>query len=253
MKPPVGSIVTPDFVGYKNLVGYWLMNEGGGNKVFDLSGNANHGAFVGDTHFVPGKFGSCLSFDGDDDVNCGVIIPELIDKTALSASMWIYIPSGGNANQRFFRYRRGTTTNFITFEKLNATLRIGFQNLDITSDDVQEFNWFLNRYDQWNHLAFTWDGSTLTLYANSIELGTATVEGSFDDLGDERDVELGDTLQGQIDNVTVWNCALTASEIAQLYVNPFRGIGERRGRAELIGYVAAAADIAVLRRRIEAA
>ncbi|MFB0523909.1 MAG: hypothetical protein ACETVZ_00085, partial [Phycisphaerae bacterium] len=48
----------------RGLIGYWIMNEGGGSKVFDLSGNDNTGTFVGNTAWAAGKFGSCLSFDG---------------------------------------------------------------------------------------------------------------------------------------------------------------------------------------------
>ena len=46
----------------KGLVGFWLMNEGGGNIVQDLSGNGNVGTISGAV-WTPGKFGSCLDFD----------------------------------------------------------------------------------------------------------------------------------------------------------------------------------------------
>jgi len=87
--------------------------------------------------------------------------------------------------------------------------------------------------------------STETLTGTILADGNMYFGVSWDGAGGDYD--------GDIADVAMWNCALSASEIAELYVNPFRGIGERRGRAELIGYVAAAADIAVLRRRIEAA
>ena len=41
----------------RGLVGYWLLNESSGNKVFDLSGNGNTGTLVANTHWVPGGFG----------------------------------------------------------------------------------------------------------------------------------------------------------------------------------------------------
>ena len=57
----------------RGLVGYWLLNEGTGEKAFDLSDNGNTGTLQGDTHFVPGKFGSALDLDGTGDyVSCGV-------------------------------------------------------------------------------------------------------------------------------------------------------------------------------------
>ena len=52
------------------LVGCWLCNEGGGNTIFDLSGNGNHGSFTG-TVWGTGRDGPALDFDGDDYVSVG--------------------------------------------------------------------------------------------------------------------------------------------------------------------------------------
>ena len=42
----------------RGLVGYWLMNEGVGNKVYDLSGNGRTGTISG-ALWTAGKFGRC--------------------------------------------------------------------------------------------------------------------------------------------------------------------------------------------------
>lgn len=58
----------------RGLVGTWLMNEQSGNKVFDFSGNGNHGTCVNmnDTNWVAGKRGNALNFNGVDEyINCG--------------------------------------------------------------------------------------------------------------------------------------------------------------------------------------
>ncbi len=72
MKPPLGTL--PNY-GHElcPTSGLWLMNEGSGNKVFDLSGNGNTGTFVGDTHWVVGKYGHAVDFDGTQDwINLGM-------------------------------------------------------------------------------------------------------------------------------------------------------------------------------------
>ncbi len=53
----------------KGLVGSWVMNEGSGNKVFDLSGNRNEGTLqnMAENDWVPGESGHALDFDGSDD------------------------------------------------------------------------------------------------------------------------------------------------------------------------------------------
>ena len=52
----------------RGLVGCWIMNEGSGDKLFDLSGNANHGIFVNDPAWA---FDGIDLDGGDDDINCG--------------------------------------------------------------------------------------------------------------------------------------------------------------------------------------
>lgn len=73
-KPPLGAKINFAHPLSKGIVGCWLMNEGGGDKVMDLSGNANHGTLTGmsfpptaTSGWNPGKFGRCLAFDGNND------------------------------------------------------------------------------------------------------------------------------------------------------------------------------------------
>ena len=54
----------------------YLINEGGGKKIFDGSGNNNTGVFVGDTHFGFGERGSELIFDGTGDYVSTSYIPD---------------------------------------------------------------------------------------------------------------------------------------------------------------------------------
>ena len=49
----------------RGLVGCWLMNENGGNKVYDLSGNKNHGTFVNNPLWIPGTSGPAIDFTND--------------------------------------------------------------------------------------------------------------------------------------------------------------------------------------------
>ena len=62
VKPPLG---VPIYEHDPSLGGYWLMNEGTGNTVNDLSGNKYHGTLVGDSVFTASKFGGGIDFAGD--------------------------------------------------------------------------------------------------------------------------------------------------------------------------------------------
>ena len=67
IKPMLGEEINWGDPVTKGLVGAWFFLGGSGNKVYDLSGNGNTGTLVADTHWVPGKFGSALDFDGTGD------------------------------------------------------------------------------------------------------------------------------------------------------------------------------------------
>jgi len=48
----------------KTIAGLWLMNEGKGDTVEDISGNKNHGTIMGKAKWSKGKFGQCVELDG---------------------------------------------------------------------------------------------------------------------------------------------------------------------------------------------
>jgi len=50
-----------------DLVARWKFDEGSGNVAHDTSGNGNDGTFIGDPQWVTGKIGGALEFDGTSD------------------------------------------------------------------------------------------------------------------------------------------------------------------------------------------
>ena len=67
-KPLLGEL--PDWTRFPRPVGLWLMNEGGGSRVNDLSGNGNTGTHTGAT-WVAGNSCPAVNYDGNDYTNCG--------------------------------------------------------------------------------------------------------------------------------------------------------------------------------------
>ena len=49
-------------------VGIWLFDDSEGEIAVDSSGNGHDGAFTGEPHWVPGKFGMALDFNGSGDI-----------------------------------------------------------------------------------------------------------------------------------------------------------------------------------------
>lgn len=91
--------------------------------------------------------------------------------------------------------------------------------------------------DQWQHIAMTWtaDRSFRDFYIDGVDVGNAGTSGVRDDyngglsgwtlnIGDESCCS-GRELLGQLDEIAVWETALSASEISSIYTNGLQGIG----------------------------
>ena len=77
-------------IDFETARGIWLLDEGKGDKISDVSGNENHGELQGGK-WVKGPDGSALSLNGQND---RVIIPDsksLYLEAAWSITSWVYV------------------------------------------------------------------------------------------------------------------------------------------------------------------
>ncbi len=218
----------------RGLVGYWLFNEGSGNKVFDLSGNRNTGTLVADTHFVPGKFGPALSYDGTgDSVVMGAVNTfgdtdyTLVVWVKLSAKASVYavigkgknaLAGGADSIEYAVAYSSGddrwrfTIADQTNYQHLLAntlgspSIGVWYQVVCIHSATENKVYIYING---------KLDNSAATTVTPSSSTGSFNI-GSWDlDSVNDRN------LNGQIDHAMICNRALSASEIALLYREPF--------------------------------
>ena len=227
IKPRLGVRINNGHLLAKGLVGCWIMNEGAGNTVADLSGNRNTGTLVGDTHFVPGKFGPCLDFEGDGDyVTLGLGFNLIANQPGLPVSAWVKPNTTPPAASIDFVTKRSSTvfllcwaTNQnVAFEVYNASTEsaIGYY-----TDGIADTNW--------HHVVGVYNGTNVKVYVDTIAGGTVgnltgntrTVTGTTRISGPTTA-----SFNGSIDDVMIYDRALSASEIAQLYREPF-GMFER--------------------------
>lgn len=225
-KPPISVILKAAQIPRKHLVGYWMFSENGGNKVFDKSGNGNHGTIHGNPVWTGGKFGPALDFDGDGDYveisNPG----NILDGKHITVTAWVKPDSSlGNSYPRIID--RVYNGQFVFY--LDA--RSGHEGdvgvaLDVTGTDVDNPAICDQVYttDEWQFLVFTYNGETITSYRNGISCGTDTtpsgaLDTSTDNIRIGERVDAGDTrcFNGLIDNVMIFDRALSAAEIRRLY------------------------------------
>lgn len=213
------------------LAGWWPMNERSGQKVYDWSGNGNHGqlgstagADDNDPTWIPGIFnlGSALRFDGNDFVTVADS-PSLRPKH-LTVSTWFR----GERTPGSFRYlvAKGAdgceASSFALYTSESEGL--GFYVYDGTSwkrsPEAGPSVWD----GRWHHAAGTYDGQMLRLFVDGVEVGSGTpATMSIDYDLPSTDATLGTYggtcalhLVGDIDGVSVWNRALPVADIARI-------------------------------------
>jgi len=211
------------------LVGYWTMDGSKVNwktgAVTDSSGFGNTGAITNmatSTATAAGKIGQAMKFDGVNDyVNLGkpASIGSLV--TNITVSAWI-----NNTNlsgvQRVIAASRDTTANGFGFGTLGAGLEFttfGVKDYDSTTITLTA--------GVWTHITAVMSGFNVTFYVNGAArqtiTGTANGNANTDD-----DIYIGsatvngestlfELFNGLIDEVRVYNRALSANEVNRLY------------------------------------
>jgi len=205
-----------------NLIGGWKFDEGSGTIAYDSSGNGNDGTLEDGPTVVDGQFGQALAFEDN-----RVAIPASDSLTAdlfqgsFTFSAWINPKRVGDTWQQIFRsMKEDDTSNDTLFINNDGRLswrgRIGggwAGGMCETASGVVPA-------DQWTHVAVTGDGTNFRIYVNgtlSQESAFQTTDGSNATyyLGGDP-TWIGESYSGMIDDVLIYNVALSAEEIEAL-------------------------------------
>lgn len=223
IKPNPGATINPLHPLARGLVGCWLMNEGAGSSVHDISGKNNHGSLVNNPKWVGSNLGGGLDFSGATDrVNCGN--DDSLNVTKITIELWMNSPGTTGTYQfvidKFYDTGFGvsitTGRGIRPFFNINGTMRF------ITSNDNIEWG-------KWNHIVTTFDGSTWIIYLNSRNVKESTsfsgpIGANNYDLNIGQYTVGGYVYNGLVDIVRIYDRALSAREVKQLYRKPFANI-----------------------------
>ena len=208
------ALVAVSVASQLGLVAAYAFDESGGGTALDSSGHGNQGTLSGVTRTTSGRFGSALVFDGTSSI---VTVPDsnsLDLTTAMTLEAWVYPTYAAATNDwRDVVYK---STNDIYY--MEATSDQGgrpaaggtFANGPLYGSAALPLN-------SWSHLASTYDGATLRLYVDGVEVAnrsqTASIPTSTGPLTLGGDPLYGQYFQGLIDEVRVYARALSGAEI----------------------------------------
>ena len=181
-----------------------------------------------------------LDFDGESDyveVTNGSAMISNADKMTLSG--WVY-PRGPNADSYtqfdgFFGFRNNEDADFYLLQlgnyKVECRLKVsgGGEFTIVTAE-----NSIIS--ETWHHLALTYDGSNMILYIDGIEAGSTGAYGQITNeflpfyIGRLIWQTTNFDLDGQVDEVSLWNLALTEQQV-QDYM-----YADLTGEEGLVGY-----------------
>ncbi|MBW4629305.1 MAG: LamG domain-containing protein [Brasilonema octagenarum HA4186-MV1] len=216
------------------LIGYWQFDEAEGTTVLDRSGNDNRGLIINGTR-SDGRYGKAVELSGSDDSHVSIpgsaSLNSLVDQITVTA--WVF-PNVAPVGFKVVVSRQvGTLLHPDQFY-------LGFG----PKNDVMHYKWHLGTDDagtlregeiysgtpdsnRWIHMAGTYDGNIMRLFVDGIEIDTSPLSGNI--LVDDNPVTIGGEengpalqvvdgeFEGLIDEVRIYNRALGASEIREIF------------------------------------
>src|SRR5882724_3834407 len=199
------------------LVAGYSFAEGAGTTVTDVSGNNNRGTLgSGVTWTTQGKFGSALVFNGAGFVT----IPSAasLNLTAMTLEAWIYpTATPTNWTTALMREQPGELVYTLYAGSPANRPNVIFNTGTSGSSERSVAGPGALPLNTWSHLAGTYDGATLRLYVNGTQVASQAFTGSIvTSTGALRiggNGVWGEYFTGRIDEVRIYNRALTPAEI----------------------------------------
>lgn len=215
------------------LVSYWKFDESTGTTTYDSSGGSYAGTMNGITRLTSGscQFGNCFGFNGTSDyVELGTSTAFIGNTTSSRTfSAWVY-PTSSAAISRFFSTSAGSADGESYLSTYPSGSNVQFDILwKSASGYTSASSTHSYALNQWYYVTGVIDfaGGKSYVYINGTQDGsisnpassTAIAVGSnlHARIGANTQPTAGNFFAGRLDDLRVYNRALSANEISQLY------------------------------------
>lgn len=231
-KPPLGAQVDPSHALSQGLLGLWLLNEGGGLIAVDATGNSNHGTIAG--AWKAGRVGPSIDFNGTSQY---ISVAKPLVQANGTVTLWFKPDWSSGDSQNHGLFGAGVTpfTDFIRCEQYNNNnWYVGWYTSSTDYRVVIASSSMPVTSGKWSHLVLTWNDTTnvTKVYLDGVEKGsnsslvTASLSGSL--RFGAYDAASPAYFDGQYGEFRVYNRALSAAEVQQLFTQPFQNIQTQR-------------------------
>ena len=205
------------------LVAAYSFDQGSGSTVTDSSGNGNTGTISGATWTATGKYGGALVFNG---TNARINVPNSASlqlSSGMTLEAWVN-PSTVSSAWRDVIYK-GNDNYYLEGTSDHSGAPAGGGTFG--SANANAFATGALPANTWSYLALTYDGATLRLYVNGTQIATQTKTGAITSSTNQLQIG-GDSIYGQyfkgmIDQVRIYNTALSASQVQTDMTTPVGG------------------------------
>ena len=212
--------VLPTYLPSNGLVGWWPFN-GNAN---DESGNGNHGTVNGATLISDrkGNVNAAYSFDG---INDYIDLGKWENGGTFSISIWVNYSKFQN-NSRLLDFGNGENNNNIVIYNRGKSNYFTYYSTSLKSNlssDIYIDNFFSS--NNWTNLIITLDSDkNIKIYKNNILIDSQFINHLPEKVFRNKQYfgksnwQIDDYLEGKLDDIAMYNRALSQEEITALYL-----------------------------------
>ena len=197
------------------LVAAYGFDEASGLTATDRSPNGNTGTISGATRALAGRFGGALSFDGVNDWVTVADAASLDLTTGMTLEAWVRPSAAGTAWRTVLLKEQPGNLVYALYSNEGSNRPSG--HVFVGGDRDTRGGAASVPLNAWTHLAATYDGTALRLFVNGTQSSTVALTGAM--AGSTGALRIGgnavwpEWFQGLVDEVRVYNRALTAAQI----------------------------------------
>jgi hypothetical protein len=196
------------------LVAWWRLDESSGTAVSNAVEGGPWGAIVaGSPKWAPGRVGGGMKFAQGDEVR----VPASFSFPAITLSAWVKHDDFSTQRQRYVSFGAEAAVIRCEGSGVHFYMRTDGDLRQIVVPGSLEAG-------KWTHVVGTWDGRTQKVYKDGALIGKETPGGK---LGPADLVQIGadgESMHGMIDEVRIYNRALSDADVKRLFEEGTSGV-----------------------------